>query len=86
MKFILDHYFLFAGVIGIVHFIISGMNIIFKFTEIPLFMGFFKWNEPTDLKFNLLIILFLSFMFSLVWPIMLTFLIVYTTIYYYPKF
>lgn len=81
MKFIIDHYLLFASVFGILHFIISGMNIIFQFTEIPIFKGYFKYEVPSDLMYNFVVLCFLSFMFSLVWPITITFLIIYLIVY-----
>lgn len=81
MKFIIDHYFLISMVIGFLHFCISGMNIILKFTEIPIFKGFFKDETPNDIFYNLFVLGFLSFMFSLVWPVTLTFLIIYLIVY-----
>lgn len=72
MKTLTDHYFLFVVLTTIVHFCVHGLNVVFRFSNNPILKPFLKDDTKLGVASNLFIVLVLSLMFGLIWPIYLT--------------
>ena len=82
MNLLIDHYFLFSTIFGILVFLTLGLNLYYKFTDIPFFQSVLKSDKTDDMVFNIMVIGLQAFFFSLVWPIALIVLIIFLLIYY----
>jgi hypothetical protein len=71
----MDNYLPIGLCLGLIYFIVTGLNLYFHFTDMPLIQGMFVQKEKYDVYINLFVLVFTSMAISFLWPFMIIFCI-----------
>jgi len=77
----MEYYFIIGTIFGVFYYIFTSANLIFDFTDIPLFRGMFENKTKSDLFYNLFVLLFTSFALIALWPCAIVFTIMYYSVF-----
>lgn len=64
----MENYLPIGVCIGFIYFIVMALNLVFSFTNHPFLYGMFDTTTKPNLIYNLMVLLFLSFTVTLLWP------------------
>lgn len=77
----MSYYFIFGTILSVIYYIFTTLNLIFDFTDIPLFRGMFENKTNSDLFYNLFVLTFTAFALVALWPCAIVFTIMYYSVY-----
>lgn len=71
----MDNYLPIGLCLGLIYFIVVGLNLHFNFSKMPLIQGMFQQKDKSDFYFNLFVLFFTSMAVSFLWPFFIIFCI-----------
>jgi len=71
----MDNYLPIGLCFGLIYLIVTGLNLYFHFSEMPLIQGMFQQKVKSDFYINLFVLFFTSMAVSFLWPFFIIFYI-----------
>ena len=72
----MDNYLPIGLCLGLIYFIVTGLNLCFHFTEMPFIQGMFQQKVKSDFYINLFVLFFTSMAVSFLWPFFMSLFII----------